>query len=808
MALKQMFQHSRAGWAGAIGFLLAFYPIAAFAQNITLDGTLGPTGTLIGPNYTIPQAVGTTVGSNLFHSFGRFNLTAIETATFQSAATIRSVFGRVTGGLPSAINGRIRTQSGDVNLFLFNPNGFVFGRNARLEVSGSFIASTATSVVFADGTQFSATAPQASTLLTVNVPIGLQFGTNPGRILVQGNGRGLRRSDAPPIDTNEALRVQSDRTLALVGGSVDIEGGTLKTAGGRLELGSVAGAGFVGLVPVRNGFMLNYDRVPTLGDIRLTQAASVDASGLSGGDIQLRASQITLRDGSQVEATTLGNAAGGSLTITASKLVKLDGSTADNPGDTRRFPTALSSDNRGSGQVASTIAITTPQLSVNQGARISASNTGVGEGRGGDILVNASDSVELSGTGISQGGVRSSGISVQNRSAGIAGTLTINTGRLVIREGAEASASTFGDGDGGTLTVNATKRVELVGTSADGLRRSGLVAGVGNPAEILAIAASVPLAAMGKGGDLRINTGELQVSNGAVITVSSRSPASTAQGAGTLRVQARSILLDNQGAIAAETASGQGGDISLNVQDLLLLRRGSSISTTAGTAQAGGDGGNITINSKFIVAVLSENSDITANAFTGSGGRVNITAQGIFGLKFQPKLTPFSDITASSQFGINGTVTLNLLNVDPSRGLVALPVTLSDPSQQISQDCKPGSKTSASSFVSTGRGGIPLSPDEPLEGRAVVTKWVSLPEEAREMGRRGDGEARTNQSKIGSADSPKAQNPKSKIFPPIVEAQGWIVGADGIVELVADVPSANPAVFWTNPVPCQVFQGN
>lgn len=270
------------------------------------------------------------------------------------------------------------------------------------------------------------------------------------------------------------------------------------------------------------------------------------------------------------------------------------------------------------------------------------------------------------------------------------------------------------------------------------------------------------------------------------------------------------MILDQQGVISAQTASSQGGNIALNVQDLLLLRHGSQISTTAGTAQAGGDGGSININSQFIVAVLAENNGITANAFTGSGGTVDLTAQGIFGLTFQPKLTPFSDITASSQFGVNGTVNLNLLNLDPSRGLTALPVNLTDLSQQISQSCTPGSKTAANSFVSTGRGGLPLNPDEPLESRAVVTQWVPLPEERKAMGSGGAGDAggkfQNDSATLASRLSPSSQKPKATASAPFVEAQDWIVRADGRMELAADSPTANPASFWLDSRTCQTAQ--
>lgn len=109
-------------------------------------------------------------------------------------------------------------------------------------------------------------------------------------------------------------------------------------------------------------------------------------------------------------------------------------------------------------------------------------------------------------------------------------------------------------------------------------------------------------------------------------------------GAGNIEVQARNVELDEASEITAETVSGQGGNIRLSDVELLLLRNGSLISTTAGTEQAGGDSGNIAIDSNFVVAVPNENSDITANAFSGSGGNVTITTQGLFGI--EPQASP------------------------------------------------------------------------------------------------------------------------------------------------------------------------
>lgn len=273
-------------WYGrltGIGISLAtrmgvFGELPGDAQSITLDGSLGPIRSLgNGPVYVIQPGDGRTSGTNLFHSFNRFNLNQGEQANFQSPAAIQNILVRVTGGSASSIDGVLSTNNSNANLFLLNPAGILLGRNARLQIGGSFIASTADSFVFADGTQFSAIAPQASPLLSISTPIGLQFGHQPGRIQVLGNGRGIRRNTDPVITPNQAaLRVPSNRTLVLLGGPLEIVGGTLKTAGGRIELGSVAGAGFVGLSPVDRGFAVNYGQITNFGDMHLSSVAAID----------------------------------------------------------------------------------------------------------------------------------------------------------------------------------------------------------------------------------------------------------------------------------------------------------------------------------------------------------------------------------------------------------------------------------------------------------------------------------------------------------------------------------------------------
>ena len=140
----------------------------------------------------------------------------------------------------------------------------------------------------------------------------------------------------------------------------------------------------------------------------------------------------------------------------------------------------------------------------------------------------------------------------------------------------------------------------------------------------------------------------------------------------------------------------------------------------------------------------------------------------------QKSPTGKSDITASSQLGVSGEVTIKTLDTDPSHGLIQLPSKVVDASQQIAQGCTPRRGKNANRFIATGRGGLPQSPNEPLQGRAVITSWVDLPTQAT---------AKVT-NKLSTASMTKSSDP-------IVEAQGWIVDADGNIMLVVQSPQSS-----------------
>ncbi|MDM8567945.1 filamentous hemagglutinin N-terminal domain-containing protein [Thiotrichales bacterium HSG1] len=112
------------------------------AEVIT-DGTLGQNINLSGPNFQITPDLGQQHGGNLFHSFQNFNLNSSESATFSGPNSVQNILSRVTGGNPSNIDGQLRSTIPNADFYFLNPYGIMFGPNARLDVQGSFHASTA-----------------------------------------------------------------------------------------------------------------------------------------------------------------------------------------------------------------------------------------------------------------------------------------------------------------------------------------------------------------------------------------------------------------------------------------------------------------------------------------------------------------------------------------------------------------------------------------------------------------------------------------------------------------------------------------
>jgi filamentous hemagglutinin family protein len=508
-------------------------------------------------------------------------------------------------------------------------------------------------------------------------------------------------------------------------GKIRLNSGSLTMDRGAIATNSfgIGNAGDID-INIENNIVLS-DQSSIVSSV-ITPVGFVTAIGNSG-EIRILSKSIKLNDNSFIDTAINGQGDAGNLFINVNTLQLNNSSIGASPSK---------------GGKAGTIRINARDNVTLQGKdSIISSVLFSGEGRGGDITIDTQDLSIIDSLGGISSYIRGDGnagdinLNVGNRlliknslvlsaliprllnsSNSKGGEININTGSFFLTDGGQLIASTFGKGKSGNITINAKEFVSIAGDK---------------PSSI-----SVESTSNGFAGDLLIKTPRL--------TIADRS------------------------SLSAGSNAANGGNINLILGELLLLRRGGNIRTNAGTPTTTGNGGNIDITmlNGLIAAVLSEDSDISANAYSGKGGKINITAQGIYGIQFQPQLTAFSDITASSTLGLSGEVNLTTPNVDPSRSLVQLPVGLVDPTNKIDRRCSPKAPQRSSSFTITGTGGIPASPIEALQQQNALVNLVPLPKE----------DPTTEQ---------RAQSPMSVSSRTIAEAQGWSIDDTGGIWLVA-----------------------
>jgi filamentous hemagglutinin family protein len=559
-------------------------------------------------------------------------------------------------------------------------------------------------------------------------------------IVIDGN-RSLISAYSGP----QATRLTND------GGNIQITTGNLlvNQGGGVSTLSQSAGTAGNIQITARETVRVA-DAAPQSPEVASLITTAGFGTNSNGGDIQIKAAVLEVLTGGGILAENQGGN-GGNIVIETTDRVLIQGQPRAGV-DRSRISSAIQTTDptkRGGD-----IRITTGSLVMDQGHQIASG--AFGTGRSGDIVIAARDRVSLDGadrtgsaTVISTGlGRRVDGRNL-NSGAGEAGDIRITADAVSLTNGAVINAIKNIPGSGGAIDIQARSAISLAGRGP-----------LDNPSRI---SAEVTAGGNGQGGNLNLTTGSLSLDNGGNLAASN-----TAQGsAGKLTVLADRIRLDNAASIQTESASGQGGNLQINSQDYLLLRRGSFISTTAGLAEGSGDGGNLAITTPLIVAIASENSDITANAFKGSGGRINIDTDGLFGIVTAAQQTNQSNITASSKEGIQGTIAITQPDVQPEQGLLELPGDILDASNQLGQSCPRGSvDRPLSSFVVSGRGSLPPSPLEALTGDAGLPNLATLGPSA-------------------VADRAEANVNLAAAAPGLVEAQGWRRSADGKVILVA-----------------------
>jgi filamentous hemagglutinin family protein len=576
----------------------------------------------------------------LFHSFGEFNIGEGRGAYFGNPSGITNIFSRVTGGNPSNILGTLGVL-GNANLFLINPKGIVFGPQARLDVRGSFLAATADSIVFNNAVEFSSANPQGSSLLTVNIPVGLRFRENPGAIVNTSSVTQVIQDQTIPV----GLAVTPGQTLAMVGGDVIFNNGLVSAVSGNILLGSVASPGAVSLNVTPQGLGLDYTNVANFGNIELSGLSAVTASGPGGGAIALRGGNVTVRDrsrlvsdtigsmdgrGIKIEAarfslldrafvgsTTSGSGAGGPIEVRTSENIELKGigfenfrrrfldpGVAEKPPDLAFRQSSITTGTLGAGK-GGDIALDTKRLTIREGSVIF--NPTLGTGEGGGVTIRASESVEINASGLLTGTFNSAN----------AGSIAIETGQLSVTDGALVSPSTFGAGNSGNLIVRASDSVILARDRADSPLTTGLTTN--------------SIGGTGRAGNIEINTRSLRLEAGAGISSSSGGQPGQRvirEGGpgGNITVNAKdsveligtapgSITYPSQ-ITAGTLGSGKSGDVALNARRLSVRDGGAIVASTLGAGQ----GGNVTVTASESVEIVGT----TRNGFPS----VIVTASG------------------------------------------------------------------------------------------------------------------------------------------------------------------------------------
>jgi filamentous hemagglutinin family protein len=544
-------------------FMIALLIInCSIHAEVVLDGTVGKSGALPGPDYLIGANLGEQQGSHLFHSFQDFNLNSHESATFSGANSIRNIISRVTGGNPSQIDGLIRSTIPNANMYFINPYGIMFGPNASLDVQGSFHASTADYLRLKDGGRFDARHPNNS-ILTIAPIEAFGFMDNPAPISLEGRGE-ISDSD----DEITGLNVSVGKTLSLIGGNIEIKQGTffktvdddekesitrlpmLSAPHGRVNLIGVASQGEVNL----GDNLADFSSFSRLADIHLTENALVQSSGEGGGDIFIRGGQLFV-DNSAIEAKTLGHKDGGEIGIRANSLSLINGASIN-------------------GNTVST-------------------------GQGSNIDVRATESITVAGENNhaeNSAIYARSGIykKLTDDNLGKTGKISLEAKNISFKDGAIISTSTYGGGNGGELIIKAEELASFVG---EGTRATTVGAATYSKSDHA-----------GDAGDILIEAQNISFKDGSYITTSTKGNSNGGNvtlKASDVTFQGESSKADGSDIYMIATGDGDGGDLLIEAQNI-SFKDGSYITTST---KGNGNGGNVTLKGYELVSFVGEGTE-------------------------------------------------------------------------------------------------------------------------------------------------------------------------------------------------------
>ncbi len=536
-------------------------------------------------------------GTNLFHSFGDFNVPTTNIANFlnDSGLATSNILGRVTGGNISNIFGAIQTQGfGNANLFLMNPAGFLFGPNATVNVGGMVSFSSADYLRLADGIRFNAIPNTTADALLSAAPVAAFgfLGSNPGAITVQGS----------------LLSVTPGQSISLVGGNITVQSGVpdegslvqpgrLSAPGGQINIASVASPGEILLSNLQSAPNINGQSFTAMGNINLSEGALLDVSADAAGTVRIRGGQLVM-DTATISADT-GNSHGAPVAIDINVTGDISLSAVDNPVLTAR---TSGSGDAGAIHISSTNMDLTTTAINNFIIPVIDAHT-EGSGKAGDVVMTAANNLTATGTGdFALNFLVDSGTLGPGHGGNVTLTATnidmesmsINTGTFI--------GSLFGEvtGSGGNLTI-----------TADSLRIGGLNSFLDTGA--------FPRLGGGQGGNLTITAHDIQLSDFTGISASGNT-------AGAIRINADQFISDSA-RFAVANVSGPSGGITITGKVVELTNGNTVASETLGN----GTGGNLTITATDHLTLAD---DPTTNAAQIRHSGLFTNSLGIFGGDF------------------------------------------------------------------------------------------------------------------------------------------------------------------------------
>jgi len=652
--------------------------------QISTDGTLGQSINLQGPNFQIGAALGQQHGPNLFHSFRDFNLSSDESATFFGPNSVQNVLSRVTGGNPSNIDGLFRSTIAGANVYFLNPYGIMFGPNARLDVQGSFHASTADYLRLGKDGRFDVRTPSDSILTVAPIEAFGFLENSAASISVEGHGE-IAEADWEGKITG--LNVRDGKTLSLIGGSININNGSffktitvdesgnelltkmtrlpsLYAPSGRINLASVAGSSEVRL----GEDFIEVSSLTQLADIHITNQSVIAVSGEGNGSVFIRGKQVVVNN-SAIEAKTLGEQNGTLVDIQVEKLSVSDNSQIDartegkgtnilvkiqandsvsfHDGSNINMNTYNKDDGAGD---AGMVLIEAPNISFIEESGIS--NSTVGNGNAGDIIIRAGELFSIQ---------KNSSIYISpfsSSTGGNGGTLLIEAKYILVAEGSYLSGTTFGPGKGGQITILADGQVTLSEANTNGLV-SGIFSN-SNPSKAVADDA----------GNIVLEAKELVIEKGAMISSSTISKPGTISGlGGNISLRVHGLIKLNGVNLYGENAEGLGsgiyvrakgdhtgsaGHIKIEAQ-ALSITDGAIIASTTDSAAPGGHiniqvEGSLSISGNSVHTVLREPAKSQINFQTDfPNSPSGLSISGIYG----------SSESTANNAGMAGNIILN-----------------------------------------------------------------------------------------------------------------------------------------------------